>query len=56
LDGTVVISREKQMNVIELENITKTFGSVKAVDSLSLGVPKGSIYGFSRRKEGCTRR
>jgi ABC-2 type transport system ATP-binding protein len=34
------------MNVIELENITKTFGSVKAVDSLSLGVPKGSIYGF----------
>ncbi len=34
------------MNVIELDNITKTFGSVKAVDSLSLGVPKGSIYGF----------
>jgi ABC-2 type transport system ATP-binding protein len=46
LDGTVVISREKQMNVIELENITKTFGSVTAVDSLSLGVPKSSIYGF----------
>ena len=34
------------MNVIELDNITKTFGSVTAVDSLSLGVPKGSIYGF----------
>jgi ABC-2 type transport system ATP-binding protein len=40
------LKAEKHMNVIELENITKTFGSVKAVDSLSLGVPKGSIYGF----------
>lgn len=34
------------MNIIELKNITKTFGSVVAVDDLSLEVPKGSIYGF----------
>jgi len=34
------------MNVIELENLTKTFGKVKAVDDLSLQVPEGSIYGF----------
>jgi len=34
------------MNIIELSGITKTFGSVKAVDDLSLEVPKGSIYGF----------
>lgn len=34
------------MNLIELTEITKTFGSVKAVDNLSLSVPKGSIYGF----------
>jgi ABC-2 type transport system ATP-binding protein len=34
------------MNIIELSGITKTYGSVVAVDNLSLKVPKGSIYGF----------
>ncbi len=34
------------MNIVELHNITKTFGPVRAVDDLSLEVPKGSIYGF----------
>ncbi len=34
------------MNIVELHNVTKTFGPVCAVDELSLGVPKGSIYGF----------
>jgi ABC-2 type transport system ATP-binding protein len=34
------------MNVIELRGVTKRFGSVTAVDDLSLVVPKGSIYGF----------
>jgi ABC-2 type transport system ATP-binding protein len=34
------------MDIIRLSNVTKTFGSVKAVDNLSLSVPKGSIYGF----------
>ena len=34
------------MNVIEIENVTKTFGEVKAVDRVSLNVPQGSIYGF----------
>jgi ABC-2 type transport system ATP-binding protein len=34
------------LNIIELSGITKTFGSVKAVNDLSLEVPKGSIYGF----------
>ena len=34
------------MNIIELSGVTKTFGSVVAVDNLSLKVPKGSIYGF----------
>lgn len=34
------------MNIIELQNITKTFGSVVAVNDLNLKVPKGSIYGF----------
>ena len=34
------------MNIIELQGVTKTFGSVVAVDDLSLNVPRGSIYGF----------
>jgi len=34
------------MNVVEIENVTKTFGDVRAVDGLSLNVPKGAIYGF----------
>ncbi|MCH9033516.1 MAG: ATP-binding cassette domain-containing protein [Planctomycetes bacterium] len=34
------------MNVVEIEHITKTFGSVRAVHDLSLCVPQGSIYGF----------
>ncbi|MBC8402165.1 MAG: ATP-binding cassette domain-containing protein [Candidatus Marinimicrobia bacterium] len=34
------------MNTIEIDNITKTFGIVTAVDQLSLNVPSGSIYGF----------
>jgi len=34
------------MNVVEIDNITKTFGALRAVDDLSLNVPQGSIYGF----------
>ena len=34
------------MNIIELSGLTKSYGTVKAVNELSLEVPKGSIYGF----------
>jgi ABC-2 type transport system ATP-binding protein len=34
------------MNAIEIQNVTKTFGSTVAVNDLSLAVPEGSIYGF----------
>jgi len=34
------------MSVVEIKNVTKTFGEVKAVDRVSLNVPQGSIYGF----------
>lgn len=37
---------EFDLNVIAIDNVTKTFGSHVAVDSLSLAVPEGSIYGF----------
>lgn len=33
-------------NAIELNNVTKLFGTQKAVDALDLVVPTGSIYGF----------
>jgi len=35
-----------EMDAILLENITKNFGAVRAVDVLSVRVPAGSIYGF----------
>lgn len=34
------------MSIIELQNITKSYGSHIAVDDLSLQIPKSSIYGF----------
>jgi len=34
------------MSLIELENVSKTYGKHVAVDNLSLSVPKGSVYGF----------
>ena len=32
--------------MLKVRNVTKTFGNVKALDSLSLEVPKGSVYGL----------
>ena len=32
--------------MIKLNNITKTFGSFKALDGLSMTVPKGAVYGL----------
>jgi len=34
------------MNIVEIENVTKTFDRHIAVNALSLAVPQGSIYGF----------
>src|SRR5262249_40088113 len=34
------------MSAVEIEQVTKTFGSFTAVNNLSLRVPAGSIYGF----------
>ena len=34
------------MGMIELNEVTKTFGQHTAVDNLSLQVPSGSVYGF----------
>lgn len=34
------------MQIIEAENLTKYYGKTPVVDSLSLSVPEGSVYGF----------
>jgi ABC-2 type transport system ATP-binding protein len=34
------------MNSVELENVTKTFRDIIAVNDLSLNVPQGCVYGF----------
>ena len=34
------------MHAIELENVCKSFGPVRAVDGLSVHVPQGAVYGF----------
>src|SRR5512142_2821340 len=33
-------------SIIRTEHLTRTFGSVKAVDDLSLAVPPGIVFGF----------
>jgi ABC-2 type transport system ATP-binding protein len=33
-------------NILEIEGLTKKFGRLVAVDQLSLGVPKGSVFGI----------
>ena len=32
--------------MLKLDNVTKTFGSFKALDNLTLSVPKGAVYGL----------
>ena len=32
--------------MLEMQNITKTFGAFKALDNLSMTVPKGAVYGL----------
>jgi len=34
------------LNAVSIRNVTKTYGSHRAVDNLSLEVPTGSLYGF----------
>jgi ABC-2 type transport system ATP-binding protein len=33
-------------DAVQISNVTKTFGSVTAVDQLSLTIPQGAVYGF----------
>lgn len=37
------------MNALEIKNLTKTFGDLKAVDDVSFNVPEGGIFGLIGR-------
>lgn len=37
------------MQALEIHNLSKSFGSLKAVDDVSFNVPKGSIFGLIGR-------
>ncbi len=41
-----MIFSTSEENIVEIEHVTKTFGAHKAVDDVSLIVPRGCIYGF----------
>ena len=32
--------------MLEMKNVTKTFGSFTALDNLSMTIPKGAVYGL----------
>ena len=32
--------------MLEMKNVTKAFGDFKALDDMSLHVPKGAVYGL----------
>ncbi len=37
------------MNALEVHNLVKTFGSIRAVDNVSFSVPEGSVFGLIGR-------
>src|SRR5262249_17980635 len=43
---TAIKPGRNSMHAVEIDHVTKTFGTHVAVDDLSLSVPTGSIYGF----------
>ena len=34
------------MNVVQTDNLTKVYGTTRALDGVCLGVPEGSVFGF----------
>src|SRR5271154_6596058 len=41
-----LVIASRQVPAVEINNVTKTFQAVTAVDRLSLSIPEGSVYGF----------
>lgn len=40
------LDKMEQENIIQVQNLTKKFGSFTAVNSISFNVKKGEIFGF----------
>ena len=34
------------MNILTIQNLSKSFGKQKIIDGLSMSVPEGSVFGF----------
>lgn len=41
-----IVSISAKMNILEVENVTKTYASHKALDDVSLTIPEGQVYGL----------
>lgn len=44
--GAVILLEEKMENIIEIKQLNKCFGEVKAVEDLSFQVKKGELFAF----------
>jgi len=42
----ISLSKDSMQNIIEIENLTKRFGKVTAVDDVTMSIRQGEIYGF----------
>ena len=40
----------ERMNVVTIQNLSKSFGKQKIIDNLNLSVPEGSVFGFIGKK------
>lgn len=39
-------SQDRHENIIEIKNLTKYYGNLKALDNIELNIPKGKIFGL----------
>ena len=44
------------MNVLTIQNLSKSFGKQKIIDNLNLSVPEGSVFGFIGKMEPAKQR
>ena len=45
----IITNRDGKMYALEVKNLSKTFGALKAVDNASFTVPEGAIFGLIGR-------
>jgi len=45
-EKTTAFAESQGASAIEVQNLTKNYGNLTAVDQLSLGIKKGEVFGF----------